>query len=122
MAVVVTLIGVLVAAVGALASVSPSRLIGWVSALDSTTRFWTAVLVRVVLGILLLVAAPSCRAPLVVQVIGAVTLIAAAALVALGPKRLDAFVAWWLERPKSLVRGSGGFAVGFGALLIYAGA
>ncbi len=85
-------------------------------------RFWTAILVRVAIGVLFLLAAPSCRLPVVVQVVGILALIAALAIFLIGRTRLDSFLTWWLGRPQSLIRSWSIVAIGFGALLIYAGA
>ncbi len=122
MAIVVTLLGILMTAAGVVIAVAPKRLIEWISSLEPGIRFWAAILVRVAIGISFLLAAPSCRLPVVVQVVGILMLIVAAALLLIGRSRLDFHLAWWLGRPQSFLRSWSIVVIGFGALLIYAGA
>ncbi len=122
MAIVVTLLGILMTAAGVVIAVAPKRLIGWISSLEPGIRFWAAILVRVAIGISFLLAAPSCRLPVVVQVVGILMLIVAAAILLIGRSRLDSHLAWWLGRPQSFLRSWSIVVIGFGALLIYAGA
>ena len=74
------------------------------------------------MGVIFLISAPSCRLPVVVEVIGILSLIAAAAIVVIGRTRLDSFLAWWLGRPQPFIRISSIGAIGFGGLLIFSGA
>ena len=76
---------------------------------------------RGVFGAVFLAVAPDCRHPLVVQVVGVVSLVAALGLLAMGRERLDAFIGWWLSRPPALFRFSATAAIAFGVLLVYAG-
>ena len=122
MAIVVTLLGILIMAAGVVIAVAPKRLIDWISSLEPGIRFRAAILVRVAIGVSFLLAAPSCRLPVVVQVVGILTLIVAAAILLSGRTRLDSLMAWWLGRPQSFLRSWSIVAIGYGALLIYAGA
>ncbi len=123
MGMVVTLLGILITALGVVIAVAPKRLIDWISSLEPGIRFRAAILVRVAIGVSFLLAAPSCRLPVVVQVVGILALIAALAILLIGRTRLDSFLTWWLGRPQSLIRSWSIVAIGFGALLlIYAGA
>lgn len=119
---IVTLVGVLVVAAAVLIAVAPMRLIDWIRSLESRKRFRTAILVRAALGVAFLVAAPTCRQPVVVQVVGIIMLLAAAGLLVLGRERLDSFMAWWMAQPESFLRIWSIAALGFGVLLIYSGA
>ena len=122
MAIVVTLLGILFTAGGVVIAVSPKRLIDWMSSLEPGIRFRAAILVRVAIGVFFLLAAPDCRLPVVVQVVGILMLIVAAAILLTGQTRLDSFMAWLLGRPQSVIRSWSILAIVFGALLIYAGA
>ena len=122
MAIVVTLLGILITAAGVLIAGAPKHLIGWISSLDPGIRFWAAIFVRVAIGVAFLLAAPSCRLPVVVQVVGILSLIAAVAILLIGRRGLDSLLAWWLGRSQSFLRTWSIVAIGFGALLIYAGA
>ncbi len=137
MAYIVTVLGVAIVLIGVLGLAQPQRLIGLVQRWQSPARFWFAVVIRVVLGAVLLAVAPDCRAPLVIRVVGVISIVAAVALVilgrvrldasSLGRVRLDAFIERWLGRPSSalgrpaLLRVSASGAIAFGVLLVYAG-
>ena len=122
MAVMVSILGVVMVAIGVLGVVQPRRLVDFVTYFRRPTRFRIAILVRLVLGIVLLIAAHSCRWPVVVQVVGVISILAALVILACGQKRLDTFIAWWVTRPPAVMRVSALFALAFGALLFYAGA
>ena len=121
MAIIVSMLGVVIAVIGAIRVASPHRLIMLLDRLQSRTRFWLAVTMRGVFGAVFLAVAPDCRHPLVVQVVGVVSLVAALGLLAMGRERLDAFIGWWLSRPPTLIRFSATAAIAFGILLVYAG-
>jgi hypothetical protein len=122
MAVVVSLLGVLAAAIGLLGVAKPKSLIDLVADWRNPTRFWVAVLFRLILGTVLLVAAPTCRLPAFVRVVGALSIVAASGILVIGPTRLDTFIRWWLERSPAFIRIWAFVAVAFGVLLICAGA
>jgi hypothetical protein len=121
MTTVVALIGVLIGGFGLYGMAQPARLIAWVKSVWSQDRLWLAVGIRLVLGALLIYAAPECRAPQAVRVLGVITLVAAVGLVFIGSKRMNAFVQWWTERPSAVVRAWSVAAVLLGAFLVYAG-
>lgn len=76
---------------------------------------------RLGFGTLFVVAAPDCRFPGFVRLIGALELIGAVGLLALGAAQLQRFVEWWLGRPPSFVRYWCSAALIFGMILAYAG-
>lgn len=122
MAIVVALFGVLVAGVGLLGVIRPDRLMAWISQWRGASRLWFAAGLRLVLGVVLLLAAPQCRAPEVIRILGWITLVAALLLPLLGARRFDAFVDWWLAREPGFIRTWSLLAVAVGGFLIYAGA
>ena len=121
MAFIVSILGVLITLMGVLGIANPQRLINLAEHWHGPTRFWIAILVRVVLGVVLLAVAPACRLPMFVRIVGAIQIVAALVILILRHARLDAFIRWWLIRP-ALIRFSGFVAIAFGALLVYAGA
>lgn len=122
MAIVVTLVGLLLTLAGIVLAVAPQRLLDWIRGMESRTRFGVAIGARAVMGVLFLLAAPACRQPLVVQIVGWIALVAAVGILLMGRNRLDRFLAWWLERPLGFLRGWSVVAMGFGVLLLYSGA
>ena len=118
---IIVVFGIAVALLGMMGLVRPTGLIRFAeTAWQSSTGFYLAVTVRLVLGAVLIVAAPDCRFPDVVRILGIVSLIAAAAAVILGHERLRSFVQWWVGRPAGFIRGWSGVAVAFGCFLVYA--
>lgn len=86
------------------------------------TAFPVTVALRLAIGVLFLVAAPACRLPDLVRLVGVLELAGAAILIVSGAERLRRFVAWWLRRPRSFVRGWCLVAFLVGGVLAYAGA
>ena len=119
---VVMLVGILISAVGICMAIAPQRLLDWIAGMEPRLRFRVAIVVRVALGAAFLAAAPASRLPGVVYAVGIIALVAAAGILVMGQSRLDALLVWWLGRPRPFVRGMSAFAIGLGALLVYAGA
>jgi hypothetical protein len=122
LAVAVSLAGIVVAAIGLLGLAAPGQLTGLLARWRILTAFRVTVALRLAFGTLFLVAAPYCRLPDVVRMVGVIELAGAVVLLALGSDRLRRFVAWWLERRPPFVRYWCSAAFSFGILLVYAGA
>ncbi|MGB6044646.1 MAG: hypothetical protein WBF93_15915 [Pirellulales bacterium] len=122
MPLIVSMIGGLTAAIGLAGVIQPQLLIHLIQRWGGSSRFWAAVVMRLVIGGFMLVAASSCRHPSVVYTIGAIAVAAAVIILGFGERRLDAFIGWWLAKPPSLMRVSALFAMAFGGLMIFAGA
>jgi NAD/NADP transhydrogenase beta subunit len=118
---IVVVFGVAVGLVGSIGVVRPTGLVRFVETMwQSPTGFRLAIALRLVLGVVLIVAAPDCRFPQVIRILGIFSLVAAAATAALGHKRLRSFVQWWVGRPLGFVRCWSLVAVAFGCILVYA--
>lgn len=118
---VIAVFGIAIALLGAMGIVYPTGLTHFVAAVwETLTGFYLAITVRFSLGVILIVAAPDCRFPVVVRALGIVSLIAAAATAILGYERLRSFVQWWVGRPAGFIRGWATAAVVFGGFLVYA--
>ena len=113
MAVIVTVLGVLIAAIGLMGVVIPRTLIALVQHKRGPVKFWFIVSIRLVLGVVFLAVAPDCRAPIVVRTIGAFLIAASFGMIVVGTVRLDRFFEWFLRRPLPHVRlwASGAIAV-----------
>jgi hypothetical protein len=116
----VAVVALAVLAASAFGVVAPRQLISVVVGWPPATRFSIAVGTRLVLGGVLLAAAPSCRLPGVVRALGIIALAAAASLLFLGAARVDAMIDWWSRRPLVAVRLWCAVGAGIGALLLYA--
>ena len=121
MAIIVSILGVLIWLIGFIGLARPDLLTTMIGNWQGPSRFYTAVSVRLVLGVVLIAVAPQCKLQTLVFVFGVISIAAAVTIAILGRKRLDAFIVWWLSCSKSLVRISAVFAMTVGALLMYAG-
>lgn len=121
MTLAVALIGFLIAGVGLWGAVQPQRLVAWVDSVWSEDLLWLAVGIRLALGALLVYAAPECRAPQAVLILGVITFFAAIGLVVVGSERMSVFVRWWTQRPPALLRVWSAAGVLLGGFLVYAG-
>jgi len=120
---IVVVFGVAVGLLGVGGVVRPTGLIRLVETMwQSPAGFRLAIALRLVLGVLLILAAPECRFPRVIRFLGVFSLVAGAAGAAIGPERLRSFVRWWTGLPTGFVRGWSLVAVAFGSFLAYAAA
>ena len=121
MAFLVSLAGVGVAGIALLGIATPSQLANLLARWRVLTGIPVTLALRLGFGTLFVLAAPSCRFPGFVRLIGVLELSGAVALVVSGAARLQRFVEWWLARPPSFVRYWCLAALAFGVLLAYAG-
>ena len=85
-------------------------------------RWWQyAMAIRLVIGILFLVAAPDTHAPTVVRILGIIFILAGAALPIMGPARIERLIHWWLARRESTYRLWAIVVAGFGMLIMWSG-
>ena len=120
--VLVSLVGFAVAAIGLLGVAAPTYVTRLLSSWRIFTSFPVTFVLRIVFGAIFVVAAPGCRLPMLVSLIGFLEFGGAALLLGFGAARLDRFVEWWLERPSSFVRYWCLGAFAFGVVVVYAGA
>ena len=119
---IVLLTGIIIVLMSLFGAVMPASFVGILSIWRGPTRFGSAVIARLVLGIVFIFAAPDCRFPTLVRVVGIIALVAAVLIVIIGPQRRDRFVLWFLVRPHSLIRAWCLLGFGFGVLMFFAGA
>ena len=123
MAIVVIILGLLIAGIGLVGVVRPAALLGLVAAVWRTnTGLYLAVGFRLVFGVLLLLAGPSCRFPLTIQILGGVSIAGALALPIFGRERIWRITRWWMSRSHVFIRTWSLGAAAFGVFLVYAGA
>ncbi len=118
----VALVGWLIIAIGALGVIRPHLMAEWILAMPGEVRFYLTVIIRLLLGILLIVAAPRCRLPRFFYVFGVIIVLAAVALFFFGPVRLESIIRQISSLPGVIIRLLYAVTVLFGALLVYASA
>jgi len=121
MAIIVSFVGVFTAMIGLISAIQPGLFIGVFGQLKSSSRFWAAIIARALFAVTFFVAAPACRFPIVIYIVGGILIAAAITVLIVGQQRLNSFIDWWLARP-GLIRVSALLGVAFGILLLCAGA
>ena len=121
MSVIVSLFGLVIAALGILGVIRPGSLIHFVSAAWQTRAgLYLAITLRLVLGVALIGAASGSRFPDALGILGLISIVAALVASSVGFERLRTFVRWWAARPSGFVRAWALVAAGFGVFLVYA--
>lgn len=118
--VVATALGVALAAIGAIGTVSPALLVQFARPLLSPGPLYGVAAIRVAFGIVLLLAAPPSRMPRTVRALGVFLIVAGVLTPVLGAERALAILEWWSGQPDSLMRAWSGAAVAFGLFVAYA--
>ena len=118
--VIIFLFGVATCIVCALGIYAPNRLIEAVRSIwGKPWGIYAAVIVRLLLGALLIFAAPDARFPVVFKVLGWLSIIAAILIPLLGRTLLDRIINWFTTLSSLLVRFWLLFGIAFGGFLIY---
>lgn len=78
-----------------------------------------AVIVRLLLGAALIIAASGSRFPQLFEILGWIAVVAAVAIVFMGRKRLRKFVGWFDRLSPAMIRTWLLFGIAFGAFLVY---
>ena len=100
---------------------APHKLMEWFKGMAGNDWIiYPAVIVRLILGVALIVAASSSQLPLVFLILGWVAIIAGIAIAFMGTERLREFIYWLIERLSATsIRLWLLFALVFGGALIY---
>jgi hypothetical protein len=105
--------------VGAMGVASPAALMSFVRRWQTSSGIWAGTGFRIAFGVAAWSAAPASRTPVVLQVLGVVSIVSGIALPLLGLSRLAAVVSWWERRSAGFKRGWAGVACAFGAFLLW---
>jgi hypothetical protein len=113
--------GVFITTAGLAMLIRPALVIGMIQAHGE--RVWVyavAIGIRAVLGLVLIQQAAHSKFPLVISVLGWISLLAALSLAALGRRRFARLIYWIIARVGSFAPVGGLLAVLLGAFLVYA--
>ena len=118
--IVVLALGVVVCALSAWGMLVPDKLMKFVyGVMDKDWGIHFAVVVRLLLGAALIIAAPGSRFPHAFEIIGWIAVVAAVAIVFMGRERLRRFVGVFERIPQAMIRIWLLFGIAFGAFLVY---
>jgi hypothetical protein len=120
MRIIALLLSLLVAAMGALAILAPSRANDLARMFANRAGLYIATAIRLVLGAGLLFVAGASRAPMTLRVFGVIILVVAILMPLLGLDRHRRMIDWWLSVGRTIQRAWGLVALAFGIFLIYA--
>ena len=113
-------VGVTVCVLSAWGIYAPNRLLKMViGAMEKDWGIYLAVIVRLLLGLALILAAPESRFPSIFQILGWIAIGAAVGLVFVGRARLRRFIAWFGRFPQAVVRLWLVFGIAFGGFLVF---
>ena len=98
----------------------PTRIVAFATRWASQKGLWAAAALRLVFGIALWLAAPASRAPLFLQILGVVTILAGVSLPMMGLRRLKTLIEWGMERPLIVVRVWCLFGIALGGAILWA--
>jgi hypothetical protein len=103
-ALITALFGSFVALLGLAGITSPARLLDLVARAQSQLGLGLIAALRIAVGLAMLLAAAESRAPLYLQVLGALALLSGIATPLFGLRRFEALLAWWRARTPGFVR------------------
>jgi len=121
MSVVIILFGALTLLAGVVIIINPEIVFGFLKRyLEKLELQIFAIVVRLVLGALLIYLADISRFPLVIEVIGWLSIIAAITIAIIGRNNFKRLMSWAMSFQKPYRRVGGFIAVCFGGFLVYA--
>ncbi len=117
---VVLVLGVTVLVLSLWGMYSPASLMKMVSqTMDRAYGMYIAVIVRLVLGAALIIAAPVSHFPTVFLILGWIAIVAAVGLVLIGRERVRRTIRWFERHSVAAIRLWLLFGMAFGAFLVY---
>jgi hypothetical protein len=117
---VAVLIGALVMVVGLIGAAAPSALLRAADYATTPTGLYAAAALRIGIGIVLVLVAPTTRAPKLIRALGAVAVAAGVLTAFVGIDRARAMLAWETAQGTTLIRLSALLPLVFGAFIVYA--
>ena len=115
----VALFGVLIIIACAYGVANPQGLVALVDRFAGLGGYLIAIIVRVILGGAAIVAAPASLLPIFLYVIGAISLIAALALILMGKSRFGRLIRWVASWNPPVLRGGLVLGMLFGVALVW---
>lgn len=121
MTALIILFGVLTFIAGIIIIINPEIIFGFLNEhIEKLGLHILAVVDRLVLGALLIFQADVSKFPLIIEILGWLSIIVALSFIVAGRKNFKRLMVWAMSQTKSYGRIGGVFAAAFGAFLIYA--
>jgi hypothetical protein len=113
-------IGLLICALGTLGIATPEVFVRTVRFFQTPPTLYLALVIRVAVGVVLVLAAPASRAPRVLRVLGFLVVIGGVLTPFVGVRGAEAIIEWWSAGGAPLVRVWAGVALAIGIFIVYA--
>ena len=121
MKLIVKLFGILMFLLGISLLIKPEIIFGWIeNKMENTSLYIFAIVVRLVLGILFIVAAKESKYHVVIKFFGYLFIIAAIIFIFMGQESFQDFITTLIPDVKPFAPVSGLLSIAFGGFLIYA--
>ena len=121
MRLIIKLFGILLLLAGVSLLIKPEIIFGWIeNNMGNTSLYISAIVVRLVFGILFIVAARASKYPGVIKFLGYLFIIAAIVFIFIGQESFQDFIASLIPDVKPFAPVSGLLSIAFGGFLIYA--
>ena len=121
MNIIVAIIGWIIIAEGLLGVARPHLLLDAVHGWPADVQLYVAVGARIIIGLLLFFAAPSCRLPRLTRVIGVIVFLAGIAFAFVGASRLQSMIEWVSAKPNWMIQLLYALATILGTVFVYSG-
>ncbi|NNC34322.1 MAG: hypothetical protein HKO09_05570 [Croceitalea sp.] len=113
--------GIVLILIGITIMIKPQLIFEWLeNNLESKSLYFTAILVRLVIGVLFIVAAKQSIYPTIIRIIGYVALLAAIIFIFIGHAKFEHFIGYILHEFKDYASFSAIIVLLFGGFLFYA--
>ncbi len=121
MKLIIKLFGILILLSGISLLIKPEIIFGWIEGnMEKTSLYISAIVVRLVFGVLFIVAARESKYPGVIKFFGTLFIIAAIIFIFLGQESFQAFITGLIPDVKPYAPVSGLLSIAFGGFFIYA--
>ena len=117
---IIKALGVVMAVIGVLFSAIPKKLIKFIPLFKVTKRIRIVGIVRLGIAVIFLLAASGSRWPIVIAVLGIITLVSGVLALTLKVKHIKTLIDWIEARNEMFVRIMGGVVVLIGLLIVFA--
>jgi hypothetical protein len=119
MAAIVVIVGLIILGIGILVLISPASLKEVLRIFLAKQWWYFASVIRILVGILFILAASETGAPLFVLMVGILFILGGVALPLMGVARIERLTSWWLKRSDVTLRLWALFAFAFGAAILW---
>jgi len=117
--ILVRLVGIIVAAIGVVVLLNPKTIKQWMAFCEKGVRPYVMGTLRILVGIVFLLAAPQSRVVWVIVTVGILALLGGITFFILGLERVKSMLRWWHGRSLPVLRLIGLLAIVIGLLILY---